>query len=220
VNFDDWDFVMDVNSNGGNGDGWTLTDGQAFVMEPHQQIMIQSHFLNGTTVQTPKAGGAILNLYETDPAHITHPLYGMFTVNTKINILPHSTYTTSRQCTFNTAVHVVAMTGHFHARGRRFTVDRTDPALHSIHPPTVGEQIYESDNYDDPPFTLFEDNPQFFIETQGVQFTCSYQNDTDMTIGWGGHADVQEHCNLFFQYYEDDPSKHIPLNCLEGSSGW
>src|SRR5262249_12639210 len=35
VNFDQWEFMMDVNRSG--GEDWQLDDGQAFVLRPHQQ---------------------------------------------------------------------------------------------------------------------------------------------------------------------------------------
>jgi hypothetical protein len=232
VNFDDWEFLLDVNRDG--GDDWTLDQGQGFIMEPHQQIMIQSHYVNANTVQTYKPGGGVLNLYETDPAKIPHKLYGMFTVDTHIAIPPHSYYSTSRNCSFNNPVNVVAMTGHFHARGLTFTVDRISQDAKrnfDFAAPTIGGQIYESDNWNAPPFTLFDGKDAavqpLFIRTDGVQFTCSYFNDTDNLIGWGGHADTQEHCNLFFQYYDYcpegqvcDDSKHTPLDCFEGTGGW
>ena len=43
--------------------------------------------------------------------------------------------------------------------------------------------------------------------------------DVDVAAPRGGHADVQEHCNLFFQYYINDEAQG-PLGCEEGSGGW
>jgi hypothetical protein len=231
VNFEDWEFLMDVNRDGGYD--WTLDKGQGFIMEPYQQIMIQSHYVNATTVQTDKAGGGILNLHETDPTKITKKLYGMFTVDTRIYIPPHEGYSTSRDCSFNNAAHVVAMTGHFHKRGRTFTVNRIHQTGRMLETPTLGEQIYESDDWNAPPFAMFDGQADhspvqpLFVQTDGVRFTCTFFNDTDDPIGWGGHADTQEHCNLFFQYYdfcEDgkvcDDAQHKPLDCHEGRGGW
>ena len=214
VNFDDWEFMIDVNKSG--GEDWQLADGQAFVLQPNQQIMIQSHFVNATTVQSPKGGMALVNMFEVDP-NVAHPLHGMFTVDTRINIPPHSAYTTSRACTFDQTVYLAAMTGHFHARGLEFSVNRfRDNVL-------MPEQIYDSKSWDSPNFEIFpQPSDVFNTFDDGVEFTCSYFNNTDNTIGWGGHADVQEHCNLFFQYYfynESDP-KNKPMTCKEGSGGW
>jgi hypothetical protein len=231
VNFDDWEFVMDVNKAGGND--WQLGDGQAFMMKPHQQIMIQAHFVNATTVQAPVGGMALLNLWEMPPELVTHKLYGLFSVDTDISIPPNSPYTTHRLCTFDHGVYMVAMTGHFHARGLSFLVDLNIQGDDYYRPPTgapiLYDELYKSTNWDSPLFEVF-DPPMRFGNgaSYGVDFTCNYYNGTDQTIGWGGHADVQEHCNLFMQYYNDpedkDPFTGIPydgpIHCVQGSGGW
>jgi hypothetical protein len=219
VNFDDWEFLMDVNKAGGAD--WTLDEGQAFVMRPHQQIMMQSHFLNavGGSVQSPNGGYAFANLYEVPLAKVQHPLYGQFTVDTRINIPPQAYYTTNRTCTFTTSVSLVAMTGHFHARGLEFAVSRT-------YDGTLMDQIYDSTSWDSPVFELFHPARELIGFDEGVNFSCSYFNYTNDPIGWGGHAEVQEHCNLFFQFYYSYPeeapdgAKPNPLRCREGSGGW
>lgn len=217
VNFDEWSFVLDVNRTGGYD--WKLGDGQAFVMKPHQQIMIQSHFVNATTVQTPEGALSFVNMYATKEP-VIHELKGMFTVNSRIAIPPHAGYKTTRRCRFSRSARIVAMTGHFHARGTEFNVNMfQDPetGLDDAQEFNMG-QIYQSTNWDEPPFELF--TPPITIGIpQGLRFDCSFQNDTDTLIGFGGHADVQEHCNLFFQYYDTLPDQE-PLICLEGSGGW
>ena len=216
VNFDEWDFVMDVNRTGGYD--WRLKDGQAMIFKPHQQIMVQSHYVNAKTVRS-NGGMAYLNLYET-ARPVVHPLHGMFTVNTRIHIPPQSKYTTSKKCTPSRDVRIVAMTGHFHARGTLFTVD-TMANGDQFGPDELIAPIYYSDSWDAPVFQIY-DPPQLVDGgIHALSFRCSYDNPTDTTIGFGGHADVQEHCNLFFQYYEDvEPSYGNPLRCVEGSGGW
>ncbi len=217
VNFDDWGFVMDVNAKGGYD--WQLADGQAFIMKPHQQIMVQSHYVNATTVQSPNGGVNYVNLYGTRNP-IAHELKGMFTVNSRIDIPPHSTFTTTRRCRFSRGARLVAMTGHFHARGTKFTVNLfQDPETGDINTPEYDMgQVYESNSWDSPVFKRFE-TPELVDIPQGLRFNCSYDNPTDNSIGFGGHADVQEHCNLFFQYY-DTVENQAPLRCAEGSGGW
>jgi hypothetical protein len=227
VNFDDWEFVEDVNISGGHD--WQLAQGQAFVFAPHQQIMIQAHFVNATTVQTPLGGMAKINLYETPMANVQHVLYGNFSVNSDLNggIPPHTPtkgWHISRRCTFSEPVYLAAMTGHFHARGDEFDVDLDWDS-------DTGEQrmpIYQNLSWDTPLFKVF-DTPMLTAGINaGVRFDCYYHNDSDATISWGGQADVQEHCNLFFQYYFDsaflpgDPAgmNGTPIRCVQGSGGW
>lgn len=224
VNFDEWDFMMDVNKAG--GDDWQLDDGQAFIVQPHQQIMIQSHFVNATSVQSPAGGMAYLNLHKTPLEDVKHELHGIFTVNTRIKIPPNGTFTTTKKCTPSRDINIVAMTGHFHARGVEFKVDKV---LNSTYP---GEEdtnfgtIYDNTNWDAPTFQLYKPVSVVNGIQEALQFTCSYDNTNpasvtfDKTVGFGGHADVQEHCNLFFQYYETVPKDSDPIKCVEGSGGW
>jgi len=220
INFDDWQFMFDTNRAGGLAEPWKLGPGQAFVLAPHQQVMMQAHFVNATTVQTPLAGLVYANLYaSSDP--VQHEIQGMFTVNTRLEIPPHTPfmgYSSGRTCTFNQNATLVAMTGHFHARGDLFSVHRVSQLGATSY--DFGE-IYRSPSWDAPTFEVFGDNPPLNIAApEGLYFRCYYHNDSDQTIGFGGHADVQEHCNLFFQYYKDDPAYPQPLRCMEGPGGW
>jgi hypothetical protein len=236
VNFDDWEFVLDVNKTG--GEDWQLHDGQGFIFEPNQQMMVQSHFVNATTVQSPAGGMVYANLYEIDRAKVQHELYGKFTVNTNLALPPMSNFESYRDCTFNRGVRVVAMTGHFHARGTMFRVrEVTDPQTGQFPPEMIlRDQIYCSgpdcecpggaadcperhSGWDSPLFKTF-DPPLFIDAIEGVRFTCDFYNYTTNMIGFGGHADVQEHCNLFFQYYYDLPADQTPLDCAQGTGGW
>jgi hypothetical protein len=224
VNFDDWEFVVDVNRAGGND--WQLTKGQAFVFQPHQQVMIQAHFVNAQTVQSPLGGKVTANLYATDASQVEHQLHGLFTVNTAINIPPGQTYTTpTRKCTFSNTAYITSMTGHFHKRGTLFNVHQfgKGATISNRDGKTMPDidygQIYESQSWDAPPFQVFDPPLELAANREGVMFDCSYLNDTDMTIGWGGHADTQEHCNLFFQYYDTVDDGPL-LTCTEGQGGW
>jgi hypothetical protein len=228
VNFDEWDFMMDVNKKGGYD--WQLEPGQAFVMGPHQQIMVQSHYVNATSVQTPEGGMTNLEMTLTPLAEVKHELKGMFTVNTRINIPPHAAeYTTTKSCSPSHPISIVAMTGHFHARGTRFGVDLMDlgdPVLRdTIDPDRVQETMYESLSWDSPLFAIFPTPKRVISDgVNSLRFSCTFSNDDptsityDSWIGFGGHADTQEHCNLFFQYYDDGIGG--PVTCSEGVGGW
>ena len=206
VNFDDWDFMMDVNQAGGAD--WQLPGGpdgqQGFILDPHQQIMVESHFVNASIVKSPDGGKAYLNLYEMPKEQVVHELHGMFTVNSRLNLPPKSDYTSSRLCTFSSTVKIVAMTGHFHQRGTRFEVDHVLDTVYPSAPTLPSPMIYESTSWDAPVFQIY-DQPLLVNSDESLKFSCSYYNETDQPIGFGGHADVQEHCNLFFQYYMLNP---------------
>jgi hypothetical protein len=216
VNFDLWEFVLDVNKSGGYD--WQLAEGQGFILEPHQQLMVQSHFVNGQTVDAPLGGMVTTNLHRTPVESVDKPLHGKFIVNNSILIPPMSTAEFTRRCTFDQTVAVVAMTGHQHARGLDFWVSHKSRVTEAL--PEVDMRsgpMYHSDNWDSPEFSIFE-TPIDVYRDQGLRFGCSYYNETTEEMGFGGHADQQEHCNLFFHYYQKS-SMETPLQCTDGPNG-
>src|SRR5262249_30610878 len=78
ANFEQWDFVADVQQK--EELTWPLPDGHAIMLAPHQQIMLQSHYVNATTVQAPEGGLAFVNLNTIPMDQVTHKVGSMFTV--------------------------------------------------------------------------------------------------------------------------------------------
>jgi hypothetical protein len=210
VNFDQWHFVVDFQQK--EMTDWQLPDGHAIILKPHQQVMIQAHYVNATTVQTPEDAFAVLNIDTIPMNQVKHKVGSMFTVNTNIDIPPHSSFTNHRQCVFNNPVELVAMTGHFHARGQTFDVWPLDFASQPM-----SNMIYQNTNWDNANFQTW--NPPLSTPF-GLEFSCTYFNDTDNEIVWGAHADVQEHCNLFFHYTMVSAGAEPNLQCQNGSGGW
>jgi hypothetical protein len=210
INFDNWKFLVDFQQK--QDTSWTLPDGDAIILNPHQQLMIQSHFVNATTVKTPIAGFSVYNLGLMPMDQVKNRVAGIFTVNTNVDIPPHSSFVNQRDCLFNQPVELIAMTGHFHARGTDFRVWNLDQQ----HNP-IGDPIYDGLNWDNEPFLTWEPG---LLAQSGLRFSCTYFNDTDNTILWGAHADVQEHCNLFFQYRPMFEGAAPALTCKNGSGGW
>src|SRR5207248_1225136 len=141
-----------------------------------------------------------LNLYQTDEM-VEHEVRGMFTVNTNININPDTVYKTEKMCSPSHSLRLVAMTGHFHARGVDFMVDHVP----IDSPDTIIDPVYRSGpdyeqgtSWDAPLFKIYDQPPLISAGSQGLHFACSYYNDSSVTgitnpITFGGHADVQEH---------------------------
>ena len=66
-----------------------------------------------------------------------------------------------------------------------------------------GEQIYDYQGYNDPPFTVHSP-PLSFAPGQGLQWECYYENNTDNDFKFGPFTDTNEHCNWFGLYYPAD----------------
>ena len=223
INFDEWEFVIDSQQK--NDSDNNLPDGVGMVFEPHHQMMIQAHFLNAAAdiskVTTPLDGHSWINMYKMPMENVRSRAAGKFTVNARV-FLPARTsnLTFTRDCLFSNPASVFAMTGHFHERGKEFRVD----ALDADYNPT--EMMYRGTDWNDQPLTHFQTPMPFLGDLSGgppgIRFSCTYDNDTDKDIVWGGNASTQEHCNLFFWYFDPTiPSTQNPdLTCLSGSGGW
>lgn len=232
INFDDWHFVFDTQEEDLD---WRLPDGKAIVMRPHQQILVQAHYQNATVTTSPRGGGVALNLHTTrmpDPADKGAQVYGMFTVNRRIELPPKSVAGPfPRLCVFSRDAHINALYGHFHSRGRRFLIEH-------LGAPDTGDDegrfnygvIYESKNWSAPPFVtspsekLPGDGVNGYLVGAGeaIRFSCWYENTTDDWIWFGSHAQVNEHCNLFFNYSisPNDKNDTVPFACTNGNGGW
>jgi hypothetical protein len=210
-NWADWPLV--INSQQSDTKDWAMPDGVAEKFAAHELLMIQSHYVNATTQKTPGVGHTLINFYTTDASKVTAELGTVFATNQNIQVCPGQTdvkYTT--QCRFaKTPVTIVGANGHFHSRGRTFTMDPWDPVSGG------GAQFYESDVWDDPPFPT---NLNIAVPAQGgVQFSCSFSAPADSCgdptknccFTFGGQVETNEHCNAFVYYY---PKQDTDQNCF------
>ncbi len=204
MNFDVFDLV--VGSQDGKTD-WTLPEGVAYRLHANSLMILQSHFVNGTTQSTPGNRGEVyVNLWTAEnPATIQNHLGTMFANNRQLNIPPRTTNVNfSRGCDLPAGGTFVAMTGHFHSRGRAFT------AFDLVNSTQPGTQCYRSSNWAEPPFVVFDGQrgrpaPLTVQAGGGLYYTCTFDNPTSVPITFGPHVEYEEHCNLFAYYYPSDP---------------
>ncbi len=176
---------------------WSLPGGIAVHLNKNEQMTMQVHYVNASTQNTPNGmGKVVVNLYKaTGP--VTQHASMLFAQKTSVVIKPHSDTSFSKFCDFSLAnkpLNVYAMTGHFHSRGKEFTVEKWDSATNT----SLGV-IYQNAAWSEPPFLVF--NPPVVINPgQLLKYTAVYHNDTDSTITFGPHVEYQEHCNLFLWF--------------------
>jgi hypothetical protein len=185
---------------------WHMPAGTAFHLKAHRQMMLQTHYVNAATQQTPlNVGHVKVNLETSAPGDppITAHVGTMFANNTNIHIPPHTSRSFSTTCDVPDDVKFIAMTGHFHSRGKSFSVNACSDGQ------TPQEEIYRSRDWDTPPFVVL-DTPREVPSGGGLYYTCDFQNDTDLDITFGPHVETQEHCNLFAYFYpwEEDHARY------------
>jgi hypothetical protein len=181
---------------------WSLPAGVAFKLKAHRQLVLQTHYVNAATQQTPSGYGKVLINFVTEPdlAKISAHMGTMFANNVNIHIPPRSARSFSTTCGLPHAVKLAALTGHFHSRGKVFSVNLAPNGAD----PT--EEIYRSRAWDEPPFRILPE-PIDIPASGGLYYTCEFQNKSDLDVKFGPRVDTDEHCNLFAYFYPWDDDK-------------
>jgi hypothetical protein len=212
-NWSDWPLVMNMQLPGVND--WELPAGVAHRFEPRELLMIQTHFVNATTQKSPLGGKVAVNLDRMPKEKVTDELGTVFATNQSIQICPgemNKTFEATCKFAKDKPVTVVAANGHFHSRGKQFTISDWDQIA------GTGTKFYESTVWDEPPFA--RDLHVTIPPNGGISYSCEFSVPPDACgdetkqccFTFGGHVETQEHCNAFIYYYprRDDTD----VNCF------
>lgn len=174
---------------------WTLPPGVAVKFNPRQQMIFQTHYVNAATQKTPtNRGKAIVNFWTTKKENVTSLVGATFSNNKTIAIPAFSSATFCKVVQpLDHDVNLLLMTGHFHSRGKTFTVGHWDGTK-------LTDTIYHSGNWDDPPILQFG-TPLTIRAGDSIAYFTTYENRTEDVIKFGPHVEYEEHANLFTFYY-------------------
>lgn len=224
ANWADWPLV----ANSQNSDptdpytDWRLPDDVALYFTPGEKLMLQVHYVNAATQDTPFLGKFGVNFYEDkdDPAPME--LGTLFATQQSIRICrsnPEVSF--SGTCSFpaGTSVTITAANGHFHSRGEQFRMWAWDGV--STSEPTA-PPFYRSDTWADPP--MERDLTVVVPDGGGIWWTCDFQwaepiapatceqldaidlmrnpgATPDCCYTFGPKVESNEHCNAFIYFY-------------------
>ena len=206
ANWSDWPLVVNnQESNSGKSTVWQLPEGTAMRFEPHELLMVQSHYVNATTQETPKEAKVFVNFNTAEPSSTPIEVGTLFATNQSIKVCPgdsgkyfESTCRMSQSQPFT----IIGANGHFHSRGTRFDIGVFDP-----QETAPSEPFYTSTEWADPPMSYGLSVP--VPAGGGIRYRCTYSVPGD-TCGdesnaccftFGGKVETQEHCNAFVYYY-------------------
>jgi hypothetical protein len=232
-NWADWPLVVNSqqSSPGKNSTDWKLPAGVAQKFLPGEKLMLQVHYVNAETQNTPAKAEVFVDFHKsakTDPIEMGT----LFATQQSIRICqsnPKPTYHGTCAFPAGADVHIAAANGHFHSRGEQFDIYAWDGTTEEV-PPTSA-RFYESASWDDPPMKLGLD--QVVKAGGGVWWTCDYQwtepdapascdslneadkkrfpNATpDCCYTFGPKVEANEHCNVFVYYW---PKVDTNINC-------
>ncbi len=212
LNWAEWPLV--ANSQSAGVEDWELPEGVALRFEPREMLMLQSHYVNATTQTTPTHGKVVVNFHGVTEADVDAELGTLFATNQNIRVCPGQTnvhYEATCNVAGDAPVTVIAANGHFHSRGKRFTMSTADPIT------GVGDRFYESLTWDEPPFA--RDLSVAVPLGGGVRWACDFaaandacgDPDDECCFTFGGNVETNEHCNAFVYYY---PRGASDVNCF------
>jgi hypothetical protein len=202
-NWADWPLVVNTQQ-GGDPVDWVLPDGVGQKFSPGDLLMMQIHFVNATTQQSPEGGAGAANFYymKTPPQM---EMGTIFATNQNIRVCPGDTDKTfETHCkTPMTGGTIIAANGHFHSRGVQFSMNVVDAMGDDMLP----QPFYLSNVWNEPPMTRGLD-----VQVPaggGVSWTCEFSADStscgnpddSCCFTFGGKVETQEHCNAFIYYY-------------------
>jgi hypothetical protein len=213
-NWSDWPLV--VNSQDPQTVDWTMPDGVGARFSVGELLMVQSHWVNASTQQTPGVARAFVNFY-TLPAAPANEMGTLFATNQNIRICPGDVDKSfTKTCKFpSEGINVMAANGHFHSRGKLFEMMAVDAAGNIL-----GPDFYQSTSWNEPP--MARNLTTVIPPGGGVEWKCTYDFPDGACGGevvngqptccftFGGKVETQEHCNAFVYYWP----KALDVNCF------
>jgi copper type II ascorbate-dependent monooxygenase-like protein len=203
VDFNTWELVVATQLRHAD---WELPTGVAYHFRAHEQLLMQTHFVNVGSLETVGRGKVLMNLNAAEAGSVTAHAGAMFGQNKDVFVAAHTNPTADAECVFPKAIQLMAETGHYHFRGREFQTFLWDNGVR-------GDRIYDYQGYDDPPFTVHSP-PIAFAPGQGVQWECYWENTTDTDFPFGPFTATNEHCNWFAFYYPTE-SLNEAITCVK-----
>lgn len=160
-------------------------------------LRLQVHYLNTGT--EPLSVKATLSIRYVDAEEVTYKAGGVFLNNLGLKVPPgKSTATKSWELTSD--IKLLVAVSHMHRHALDFTSSTSD-----------GTKIYESTDWDGPKPADF-DPPMELATGTSITWSCTFQNDTSETLGFGESAAKNEMCIFNGIYYPSADGSSITQN--------
>jgi hypothetical protein len=233
-NWADWPLVAN-NQQSGEID-WTFPDGVANVLPPDEWLMLQTHYVNATSQKSPEGAQVAVNFYTLAKSDVKAEMGTLFATKQSIRVCrknPEPSFTGTCQFKGNQAAHIIGANGHFHGRGKQFSMFRWDGKSVT---PDANSRFYDSHTWDEPPMLRSPELDVVVPPGGGVQYACSYtwspppaeaggcealdaydrekhpDAKPDCCYTFGPIVEKNEHCNAFVYYYPKAPTGDV--NCF------
>jgi hypothetical protein len=157
-------------------------------------IVLSLHYVNAT--DQPLVAEAYLNLTSTTRDQVQTLVNGVVAHQRKFSLPPHSTTAPTARCMLDRPIDVLAIGSHAHAR----LTDLDIRFLRGGVRPDAPD--YVNPDWQTPYIDMFPDAPVHLDPGDGIEWTCNYQNDSDLTIV-EGQKTSDEMCTAVLVYAPD-----------------
>ncbi len=173
-------FRYTVGAGGGGGQDTQLPPGIAITIQPQQQFVIQSHYLNAT--DTPMKIMDAVDLVTIPKEEVTENVDPFAVIYSDLAI-PANTmgFEISKMCRLEQDLNIYMLLGHTHNHGVLFEV-----YYHASDLAEPRKLYYATDGHllkDNPEIKYF-DPPLPFKAGDQIEVKCVWDNPTDQVLGW------------------------------------
>jgi hypothetical protein len=165
-------------------------------------LRVQLHFLN-TTSDTLTATSSVKMIPVTDPSTVTKWVASIYFNRVYLQV-PPGKQTVSTSCSIPSAygqIGLVRGVSHMHSRGIEFVAKTS-----------TGTPLLDDTTWDEPP-PHFYDPPIMMNPGDAIDWTCTYQNNTGMTLTFGNSAATNEMCIFVGRYYSTN-ADDVQIVCM------
>jgi hypothetical protein len=185
-NWADWPLIANSQLDGQLD--WTYPAGVVNELQPDEWLMLQTHYVNATSQDTPDGYGEVfVNFWNAPASEVVHQMGTVFATKQSIRICrsqPKPSFDGSCQVKSEEPVTVIGANGHFHSRGKQFRMYAWDGKSTS---PSSPDPFYISDKWDEPPMDHSPDLVQPLVKDGGIFYSCDFQwREPDASVGCAG----------------------------------
>jgi hypothetical protein len=173
-----------------------LPEGVAASVPIESAYMLEVHYVNAST--EPVEVATYINAYTIPSDEVVDTIAGDANRDFDIAIPPgavdHVEWT---RCVFTADVDLLFLSSHTHALAKHFELREFD----GVH---VGDVVYSNDDWHSPQI-LALDPPVHMPAGTGFEYSCLYDNPTDVEVNWGFLAE-DEMCQFAYVFTPGDSS--------------
>jgi hypothetical protein len=153
-------------------------------------LRMQVHYLN-TSLNELHAQVA-LKLTKVEPATVEKWVAQMHFNRTAMEIAPGNGQVLTTSCSIPSTfgpIGLLSAVSHMHRRG-----------VHFVAATSTGQQLFDTTEWDEAPPVNY-DPPVLVNPGESIKWTCTYDNDTGMTLGFGDSAVKNEMCIYIARFF-------------------